>query len=195
MCFFCLSGFCVAMIMKSLLRLCVLLLMVMWCFCIVLSKVVCVFGGVWLILFVSNSLVKIGFCVSLNLLVEKLNRLVLSKLFGNRLGVNWMCLKVNEMSLVKVCVSSVFVVFGIFLKRMCFLVSREMSRSVMVFFWLMIMCLILVWMLLLICWSCSRFIDHCFVKVVGLACEHEQLLWLYVFFFDRYDHDCLCEFV
>lgn len=55
-----LIGLLVVRMMNGIVSLWVWLLMFIWFLVIVFNSVVCVFGGVWLILLVSNRLVKIG---------------------------------------------------------------------------------------------------------------------------------------
>lgn len=101
---------------------------------------------------------KIGLVWKLNFLVCVLYMSEFVILFGIRLGVNCMCLVLSLSVWVKDCMMRVFVIFGIFLRRMCLWVSRVISRLVMVLVWLMMVLLILVWIWCMVCWSVVLFV-------------------------------------
>lgn len=121
----------------------VFFLMVICFFCIVLRRVDWVFGGDLLILLVRSMLVNIGFFLNLNLRVFWLKMFILMMLLGNRLGVNWMCLKLRLRVLVKFFVIRVFVRLGKFFMRMWLLVRIVVSIIFRMFFFLMMIFLIL----------------------------------------------------
>lgn len=104
-----------------------LLLIVICCFCIILSKVDCVFVGVWLILLVSKILVKVGFFLILNLFDFILYKLCFIIFEGIKFGVNCICEKFIFKFLVKVLISNVLLSFGIFLSSIWLLVKRMVS--------------------------------------------------------------------
>lgn len=68
---------------------------------------------------------------------------------GSRFGVNWMWVLVFCMVVVSVLVRLVLLVFGVFLRSMCFLVSIEVSMRLMIF---CLFCMVLL-MLLMRCWK------------------------------------------
>lgn len=113
--FFIFRGFWVVMMRNGLGSGCVVLLIVIWFFFMVLSRVDCVFGDEWLILLVIMMCVNIVLCLNLNLWLIGLQMEMLVMLFGSRLGVNWIWCMVVLMLVVRVWVSIVLFILGMFL--------------------------------------------------------------------------------
>lgn len=86
--FFCFIGFCVVIMKNGKFMGWVVLLIVIWCFFIILKRVVCVLVGEWFILLMSIILLNIGFVLNENFELLRLNIVVFNILFGMRLGVN-----------------------------------------------------------------------------------------------------------
>lgn len=148
------------------------MLILVWCFFMILKRVDCVLVGVWLILFINMILVKIGFWWKLNLLVFILKIVVFRMLFGIRLGVNCIWLKLVFIKWVVRWVSKVLVIFGIFFIKMWLLVKIVVNIKLIVCFCFIIMEVI---------W----FFSFCifFEKRVKLVCGVFFLCILFIFFF------------
>lgn len=136
--FFWFMGFCVVMMRKGNFILYFVLLNVIWCFFIILNRVDCVLVGVWLILLMSMMFEKIGFFLKLKVIFFILNIEVLSIFVGMRLGVNCICEKLMLSICVRVLDDKVFVILGIFLRRMCLFVKMLVMSSFIILVWLII---------------------------------------------------------
>lgn len=146
-----LIGFCVVIIKNGFGRGVDCFFSVICCFFIVFNKFDCVFGIVWLILFVSKMFVIIGLIFNLNLFVFGLKYLIFVILFGSILGVNWMWEKLLLIFFEMVFVSNVFLVLGMFLSSICLLVRSEMSSRLIIFFLLINIDLMFFFNLFIIC--------------------------------------------
>lgn len=127
---------------------------------IVLSSVDWVFGEVWLILLISKILVKIGLWWKWKLLFWGWKMENFNMLEGSRFGVYWMCWNLRLMDVVSDLVRVVFLIFGMFLIKIEFVVIRVMI------IWLMIFCLF--WIIeFKFCFSCWIFFVKFFLVMMG----------------------------
>lgn len=143
-----LIGFCVVIIKNVLFSGYVWLLIVIWCFVIVLKRVFCVCGVVWLILLVSRIFENIGLCWNLNFWVFWLNMLKLVMFVGSRFGVYWIWVKWLFIVFVIVLVKVVLLRFGRLLNNKCLWVKRYVIMFLMMLFllinvWLSVECKVL----------------------------------------------------
>lgn len=140
-----LSGFCVVIIKKGFGNECVCFVIVIVCFFIILSNEDCVFGIVWLILFINMIFVKMGFnfVLKFDFFILKYLRLII--FLGKVFVVNCIFWNLVFIFLVKFFVNVVFFVLGIFFNKMCFFVIRVIVVSLIdLFFFIIIFEILLV---------------------------------------------------